>query len=140
MYKPSLTVSLFMFCLSAPTHAFDEVAEVTTKVLTSSSQSWDGKELPPYPAGQPEIRIIRLTIPAGVELPVHNHPVINAGVLLSGELTVITENGDRLQLQAGDGLIEVVGTWHYGINEGDEPAEIIVFYAGAESIPTTVIK
>jgi hypothetical protein len=32
----------------------------------------------------------------------------------------------------------VVNTWHYGINEGDLPAEIIVFYAGVVDSPITV--
>lgn len=70
----------------------------------------------------------------------HEHPVINAGVLLKGELTVVTEGGKTLHLKAGDALIEVVDTWHYGKNEGAEPAEIIVFYAGTEDEPITVRK
>ena len=34
--------------------------------------------------------------------------------------------------------MEVVHTWHYGINDGDGPAEIIVFYAGEKDTPITV--
>jgi quercetin dioxygenase-like cupin family protein len=67
----------------------------------------------------------------------HQHPVINAGVLLQGELTVETNEGKTLHLKAGDPIVEVVNTWHYGINEGDEPAEIIVFYAGVQGKPIT---
>jgi len=71
-------------------------------------------------------------------LPVHLHPEINAGVLLKGELTVVTEDKKTLHLQAGDPIVEVVDTWHYGINEGDTPAEIIVFYAGVQDVPITI--
>ena len=60
----------------------------------------------------------------------HTHPVINAGVLVSGELTVITDSGQTLHLKPGDPIVEVVDTWHYGKNEGTDPADIIVFYAG----------
>jgi quercetin dioxygenase-like cupin family protein len=55
--------------------------------------------------------------------------VINAGVLLEGQLKVVTEAQKRLHLQAGDAVVEVVDQWHYGMNAGTEPAEIIVFYA-----------
>jgi len=61
-------------------------------------------------------------------------------VVLSGNLTVITEHEKTLQLKAGDALIEVVNTWHYGKNSGDTPVEIIVFYAGVEGKPVTHLK
>ena len=68
----------------------------------------------------------------------HRHPVINAGYMLTGELTVVTEAGQTLHLEAGDAIIEVVDQWHYGQNEGTEPAELIVFYAGVQEEPVTV--
>ncbi|MFW5961240.1 MAG: cupin domain-containing protein [Desulfohalobiaceae bacterium] len=111
---------------------------VDVQVLSRSSQSWDRKTLPEYPDGEPEIQILRITIPAGAKLPMHMHPVINAGVLLAGELTVITEQEKTLHLKAGDPIIEVVNTWHYGQNQGEEPAEIIVFYAGTKDLPVTI--
>ena len=108
----------------------NEVDEIQVVELVKSDKSWDQQILPEYPQGQPEITVLRITIPAGKELPVHMHPFINAGVLLKGELSVTTENGDTFQLKVGDPIVEVVNTWHYGKNEGDEPLEIIVFYAG----------
>ena len=123
--------------LSANTWAGDGV---TTRVeeLAKTRQSWDGGVLPHYPTGHPEITILRITIPPGVELPMHKHPVINAGVLLKGELTVVTEKDETLHLTAGESIVEVVDKWHYGRNEGSHPAEIIVFYAGTSGVPITV--
>jgi len=109
-------------------------------VLAKSGLSWDGRVLPDYPKGKPEVTILRIKIPPGALLPLHKHPVINAGVLLSGELTVVTEEGKTLPLKAGEALVEVVNTWHYGKNEGSKPAEIMVFYAGALEVPITVNK
>ena len=106
--------------------------------LAQSTRSWDGALLPHYPEGQPEVTILHITIPAGTRLPMHHHPVINAGVLLEGQLTVVAEDGRRLELHAGDPIIELVNTPHYGVNEGDTQAVIIVFYAGTESAPVTV--
>jgi quercetin dioxygenase-like cupin family protein len=117
-----------------------DVNAVNVVVLTKTSVSWDGSPLPDYTKGTPEITILRIKIPPGVQLPLHEHPVINAGVLLSGELTVITEDNHILHLKAGEPIVEVVNKWHYGKNEGKETAEILVFYAGALDTPITIKK
>ena len=96
--------------------------------------------MPAYPSGQPEITIRRIRIQAGARLETHRHPVINAGVLISGQLTVITTDGKTWHLNAGDPIVELVNTLHYGINQGQDPAEIIVFYAGTEGAPITVTE
>lgn len=118
----------------------EEASGVQVEVLAQTHLSWDGKDLPDYPNGHPEITILRIKIPPGAQLPLHNHPVINTGVLLDGELTVITEDGKTLHLKSGDSIVEVVNTWHYGKNEGDKPAEIVVFYAGLPDTPITIKK
>jgi quercetin dioxygenase-like cupin family protein len=109
-------------------------------VLAKTSSSWDGRNLPDYAKSKPEITILRITIPQGVQLPLHKHPVINAGILLKGELTVVTEDNKTLHLKAGDSIVEVVNKWHYGKNEGNKPAEIIVFYAGILGTQITIKK
>ena len=116
----------------------EDISAVKVDVLAKNSSSWDGEVLPEYEKGQPEVTILKITIPPHAQLPLHHHPVINAGVLLKGELTVETANNEILYLKAGDSIIEVVNNWHYGKNEGNEPAEIIVFYAGIEGKPITV--
>ena len=60
--------------------------------------------------------------------------------MISGELTVITDKQDTLHLQAGDPIVEVVNTWHFGKNEGDEPVDIIVFYAGIKGKVVTILE
>jgi len=111
---------------------------VVVETLAKSSSSWDGVVLSEYPKGKPEITILRIKIPAGAELSMHEHPVINAGVLLSGELTVVAEDKKKLHLKAGDSIVEVVNKAHYGKNEGTKTAEIIVFYAGTVDKPITI--
>ncbi|MDZ7797635.1 MAG: cupin domain-containing protein [Candidatus Marinimicrobia bacterium] len=111
-----------------------------SELLVRSTTSWDGEKLPSYGILSAEITILRISVPPHTDLPWHKHPVINAGVLISGELTVINEKQDTLYLRAGDPIVEVVNTWHYGRNEGDEPADIIVFYAGRKNKPVTIYK
>ncbi|GGW49673.1 cupin domain-containing protein [Arenibacter certesii] len=113
----------------------DEIESVT---LIESTKSWNGKDLPKYPEGKPKITILKITIPPQSRLSIHRHPVINAGVLTKGELTVVDEDNETLVLKAGDALVELVNSCHFGENTGDSPAEIIVFYAGTDELPITV--
>lgn len=118
----------------------DEGGALIVDVLAKSGVSWDGGRLPEYAKGAPEVTILRIKIPPGAQLPLHKHPVINAGVLVAGELTVVTEENKTLRLKAGDALVEVVNTWHYGKNEGKAMAEILVFYAGTPDLPISIKK
>ena len=132
-----LAAGVVALCAGSPAHAVDAVG-VQVETLAKSTTSWDGASLPAYPPGRPEVTILRIRIPPGTQLPLHKHPVINAGVLTKGELTVLAETGQTLHLKAGDALVELVNTWHYGRNDGDVPAEIVVFYAGSENSPITL--
>jgi quercetin dioxygenase-like cupin family protein len=132
--KKTIIYSAVLLMLSIFQHTY--AAEV--KVLAKTTSSWNGATLPDYPRGTPEVTILRITVAPGEKLPMHNHPVINAGVLLTGELIVTTKSGKRLELKAGDSIVEVVETWHYGQNPGNQPADIIVFYAGIKDKPVTV--
>ena len=117
-----------------------QISGVQVEPLAKSYTSWDGTPLPAYRTGQPEVTIVKYIIAPGAELPPHLHPVINAGVMLKGELTVVSDTGERLHLKAGDTIIELVDQAHQGRNEGTETAELIVFYAGNVGQPTRVLK
>ncbi|MCF7955005.1 MAG: cupin domain-containing protein [Phycisphaerae bacterium] len=138
MTKRLLAVSMLLAAVIFSGCASNVDRKIEVQTLVKSGQSWDGVDLPAYPTAAPEITILRITIPPKTELPLHHHPVINAGVLLKGELTVITENQETLHLKAGDALIEVVDKLHHGRNDGNTPAEIIVVYAAAKGDQITV--
>lgn len=123
------TLLCLLVFLSSSLFATGNVESVT---LAKSNNSWDGSALPAYPKEAPEISVLKITIPAHTMLPLHKHPIINAGFMVKGSLKVVTDANKTLYLKAGDALIEVVDRWHYGVNEGDEPVEIVVFYAGTK--------
>jgi quercetin dioxygenase-like cupin family protein len=125
---------LFMGCKT------NKITQTQVATLIKASESWNGTPLPAYETGKPEITILKIIIPPKTSLELHKHPVINAGVLLRGELTVISIANDTLYLKAGEPIVELVNTWHYGINESNKPAEIIVFYAGVKGKPITVLQ
>jgi len=122
---------LLCFVLVGPAVAFQQSA-IEVEPLAKSTASWNGTLLPAYPTGQPEVTVLRIRIAPGARLPMHRHPVINAAVMMAGELTVRTEAGAILRLKRGEAVVEVVDQWHYGHNEGTEVAELIVFYAGVQ--------
>ncbi len=130
---------LFLLSLSL-VFAVGAEGKIEVNVLAKTSKSWNGHPLPRYSKGKPEITILRISIPPHTDLAWHEHPEINAGVMISGELTVITDKQDTLHLQAGDPIVEVVNTWHFGKNEGDEPVDIIVFYAGIKGKAVTILE
>ena len=137
--KRLLFVAIFLCVLPAVCLAQDEDAIAVVQLLKTSS-SWDGSALPTYPEGKPEITIARVTIPPGAQLPLHEHPVITAGVVLSGGLTIVREDGETFRVSAGEAFAEVVNRGHSGRNDGDIPVEIVAFYAGTVDSPVTVNK
>jgi quercetin dioxygenase-like cupin family protein len=140
-YKMKKLIYGILFALLLSNNVLaEDVNAVQADVLAKTSFSWDGSPLPDYSKGTPEITILKIKIPPGAQLPLHKHQVINAGVLLSGELTVVTEDNKTLHLRAGESIVEVVNKWHYGKNEGDKTAEILVFYAGIPDTPITIKK
>jgi quercetin dioxygenase-like cupin family protein len=113
---------------------------VQAEILAQSDSSWDGKKLPAYPSEEPQITVLKVVVPPHSELQWHKHSSINAGYLISGEITVIEEGGNTLKLKAGEGLIELVDTLHYGRNDSDIPAEIVVVYVGVKDVPLAIMK
>lgn len=109
--------------------------DIRKEILASGSKSWDGSDLPRYPDSEPEIVVCRISIPSGAKLEMHTHPVINAGMVLSGTLTVIGADGNEKEFNAGDAIIEMVGKPHYGENRGQEPVDLVMFYASTPGTP-----
>ncbi|MDO5969837.1 cupin domain-containing protein [Flavivirga aquimarina] len=117
-----------------------KITEIQVVKLAETTKSWNGDKLPNYPEGNPKITVLKITIPPKTKLHKHYHPVINSGILLKGELTVVDIDNNVLELKEGDVIVELVNKVHYGINKSNKPAEIIVFYSGTEDLPITVIE
>ena len=111
---------------------------IKIELLKKATTSWNGEALPHYKTGIPEISIVKISVPPHAKFPIHKHPMINAGVILSGELTVITDENKTIHFKAGDAVVEVVNRWHHGQNDGNLTTEIIVVYAGVEGEQLTI--
>jgi quercetin dioxygenase-like cupin family protein len=117
---------------------YNDKVEVVT--MLKSGESWDGAKLPAYPAGEPEIQLLKITIPPKMKLPMHYHPVINTGVVMKGTLRITTADGKARIFKEGEAFNELVNTNHFGENMGDEPAVLYVYYVSEKGgKPLTVL-
>ncbi len=136
MVKRLLGVLSFMLFHTALYAA--ENNPVSFETLLKTGKSWDGKELEAYPGGSPEVTILKVKVPPGAVVDKHKHPVMSAAVIISGEITVVSEHGDRVTFKAGDAVVELVDTVHYGTNTGLVDTELLVFYAGVKGMPLSI--
>jgi len=127
MKLPAFTVAL---CVTLAPYAVGE------EIMRADS-SWDGGAIA-YPPGAPEITSIILRVGEGELPPFHCHPVPTLGYMLRGALEVETRSGRKTVIREGEALVEVMRTVHRG-RALDGPAEAVVFYAGAKSLPITVL-
>ncbi|MBQ3788777.1 MAG: cupin domain-containing protein [Bacteroidales bacterium] len=116
----------------------DTPSQVTSEELLRTSQSWDGADLPNYPEGKPELVAVRYEFPAGQKLGWHHHPVMNYGILVQGELTIIGQDGREKTVHEGEAVVEMVGTIHHGENRGTKPVILYMFYISQEGQPLAV--
>jgi len=114
------------------------VQKVESTELIRTSQSWDGVELPDYLQGKPELVAVKYVFPAGQKLGWHHHPVINYGVLIQGELTIIGQDGKEKVVHEGEAVVEMVNTIHHGENRGSKPVILYMFYLAQKGMPLAV--
>jgi quercetin dioxygenase-like cupin family protein len=114
--------------------AADIAFQIQTEILIQSTSSWDGTPYVFYPAGRPQITILKITIAPHTTLKWHSHPLPNAGYILSGELTIEREDGTKEHFGAGQAVTETVNSVHRGIT-GAERTVLIVFYPGTPGLP-----
>ena len=105
---------------------------VKAEKLLSTSTSWDGIKLS-YPTDSAVISVVRYTIPPKRMLGVHYHSIINGGLLIKGDLTIVRESDRKdTTLHAGQAFVEMVNTWHHGENNGKDTVDLVMCYLGTK--------
>lgn len=107
-------------------------------LLISTDETVLGQEFK-YPQGKAKITGAIVTVPPGVTLRHHHHPVPVFGYVLQGELIVDYGEARERIYKKGDSLVEAFNTPHSGRNGGKGNVKILVVYAGADGIPNTVL-
>ncbi len=132
------TVAVVTACKEANAQSDNPVNSVQSTELIRTSQSWDGVELPDYLEGRPELVAVKYEFPAGQKLGWHHHPVMNYGILVQGELTIIGQDGKEKTVHEGEAVVEMVNTIHHGENRGTKPVILYMFYLSQKDLPLAV--
>lgn len=105
---------------------------IQIETLLKADSSRQSTSYSAHPLGR---TVVRLAVPPHTALSWQNHPLPNAAYVVSGQIAV-EKQGDTLTqtLGAGQLLAEMAHTPHRGLT-GDEPAVLMVFYAGAQGRP-----
>ena len=125
-------------CKEAKVSDDTAAVKVVSTELIRTSQSWDGVELPDYLQGRPELVAVKYVFPAGQKLGWHHHPVMNYGILVQGELTIIGQDGKEKVVHEGEAVVEMVNTIHHGENRGNKDVILYMFYLSQKDLPLAV--
>ena len=133
---PICLLSIGTLGLPQPSPA-EEKIEVRT--IIQSSKGLSGKKFN-YLDGKPELRLLKVKIPAGQKTPIHTHPSPMLIHVTRGRLKHV--RGEEINFfKAGDAFIESNnGSPHYVKNVGKKPAILHVGVVSVVGMPTTINK
>ncbi|MDZ7720442.1 MAG: cupin domain-containing protein [Balneolaceae bacterium] len=132
-----ITTSFFFIFDLAYAQTPPEQPVKSTQILQTET-TWNGKDIEYPQNGSEEITALEIVFEPGAETSWHRHPVPSLAYVINGELKVILkDSGESKIFKKGDAFAEVIDTWHYGKNIGDEPVKIVVFYIGEKGMLLT---
>jgi quercetin dioxygenase-like cupin family protein len=121
--KPIIAAATLSFCASMA--YADPVPAVQVTPVTRTNTTITGQ--PIVVPDHPDVVVSLATFPPGARLPEHQHPNPHYVYVLEGVLTVVNTDANKtFQVKAGDFVVEMTDTWHYGINNGTAPVKLLV--------------
>ena len=109
--------------------------------LFTANQTLGGRTVE-YPSGQPEMRVVRVTLPVGAKIPLHTHPSPVVVYVQEGTLTNvrIVDGVEVIDvIEAGYGFLEgSPDEPHYVMNRGDVPSVSVVTFASVVGMPNLI--
>ena len=105
--------------------------------ILKTQQTWAGQDIV-YPEGTAEMSGVVIEMAPGGETGWHQHPVPSVGYVMEGDLEVHFKDGEVKRLTAGEAAAEAVNVLHNGVNAGDVPVKLVIFYVGTPGIKLTV--
>jgi quercetin dioxygenase-like cupin family protein len=132
-----IVISSLLWMIAASQATASNPHVVVSQVL-QATRSWDGNKYSRYVTGQPQITILKISIPPNTALDWHEHPMISAAYVVSGQITLeIRGTRKRKTFSAGQALAESVATVHRGYTT-NQPVDLVVFYAGEVGLPLSI--
>src|ERR1051326_5097761 len=110
----------------------DAAPKVTIKSVARTDKTVLGQPVVAPPNA--ELRAFTVEFGPGARLRVHKHPWPHYVYVEKGTLTVMNdETGKPLTFKQGSFFVEMLNTWHYGINKTNAPVKLLVI----EQMPKT---
>ena len=139
-FKYSSIVFLVLFGAACSKSVEGESTSSRTVILDKATQTILDQDIE-YPSeSDAQISASTVRIEPGAETGFHRHDAPLVAYILSGTLTVYYDGGVVKEYSPGTALVEAIGTYHNGRNEGTEPVEILAVSIGAEGIENTVAR
>jgi quercetin dioxygenase-like cupin family protein len=125
---PMLVASVLVF--SAANAGDAPTVQITPVMRTSTTVTGQPITVPEHP----EVVVSIATFPPGARIPEHQHPHPHFVYVLEGVLTVVNTDANKtFEAKAGDFVVEMIDTWHYGVNNGSVPVKLLVI----DQVPTS---
>ena len=129
------------FCRDSLALPYPFIAEEKIEVIPiiQTSKGLSGKNFN-YLDGKPELRLLKVKIPAGIDTPIHTHPSPMLIHVTRGRLKHV--RGEEINFfKAGDAFVECNKEGaHYVKNVGKKPATLHVGVVSVVEMPTTINK
>lgn len=113
-------------------------AKIVAEPLLVTSTTADGVEITYPKTDNPQVTIVKVTVPPGATTGWHTHPFPAYGYVISGEITVELGDGRKNVFKGGEAVAEVVNTLHNGTNTGSEPTVILMIITGEKGTPIAI--
>jgi len=91
-----------------------------------------------YPDGLAEVTSAIVTLQPGQETGLHSHNVPLYGYVLKGALELDYGEHGKRNLQAGDAIVEAIGSKHSGRATGEGITRVLVVFMGAAGVENTI--
>jgi quercetin dioxygenase-like cupin family protein len=128
-----LFASASAFAQSAPTSPVG----LTLKTIIQTETTMIGQPIR-FPQTDGQITAVLAEVAPGGQVGRHMHPVPLFVYILEGTLTIDMEQHGVHAFKAGEGLAEVIHTWHNGRNLGDKPCRFLIVLAGQKGTPNLI--
>ena len=137
----SCAAALAAFGMSNAARALDSGAgQVVVTPLASTTSTASGQPIT-LPQKDAQVIVSSYEIPAGAQLPVHEHPFARYAYVLGGTLQVTNvETGKSNTYRPGDFIVEMIGQWHKAANVGADPVRLLVIDQVEEGAQNTVLQ
>ncbi len=128
--KPSSIVYIVAFVVAFTSSAVFAEEPVKITKLLQETKTIEGQTIVYPPSDKAEMSVLMVEVAPGAEIGLHMHPVPLVVYVMEGTLDVEVVGGGKHKIEAGKAFLEVVNTWHNGINRTKEPVKFLVVFAG----------